>query len=62
VGQRISWKETASVFGTSWDTVYRAIQWVAHWGIVHPEIHEVNAIESDEIEYRMGHNYSTMVY
>jgi len=60
--KRLSWKETASIFGTSWDTVFRAIQWVVHWGIVYREISEVNAIGIDEIQYRKGHNYLTMVY
>lgn len=60
--KRLSWKETASIFGTSWDTVFRAIQWVVHWGIIHREISEVNAIGIDEIQYRKGHNYLTMVY
>lgn len=28
--KRMSWKETATVFSTSWDSVYRAVQWVVH--------------------------------
>jgi transposase len=60
--KRLSWKETASIFGTSWDTVFRAIQWVVYWGIAHREISQVNAIGIDEIQYRKGHNYLTMVY
>ncbi|TWU60257.1 hypothetical protein Poly51_05320 [Rubripirellula tenax] len=26
--KRLSWKETAMIFGSSWDTVFRAIDWV----------------------------------
>lgn len=59
--KRLSWKETASIFGTSWDTVFRAIQWIVHWGIAHREIAEVTAIGVDEIQYRRGHNNLTMV-
>ena len=33
--KRLSWQETAAIFGTSWDSVYRAIQWVVRWGIIH---------------------------
>jgi len=26
--KHLSWKQTASLFGTSWDTVYRSVAWV----------------------------------
>ncbi|MCO8121718.1 transposase [Stieleria sp. TO1_6] len=29
--RRLSWKETAAVFATSWDTVFRAVDWVVRW-------------------------------
>lgn len=60
--KRLSWKETAAIFGTSWDSVYRAIDWVVRWGLVHREIGEIEAIGVDEIAYRRGHKYITLVY
>jgi len=60
--KRLSWKETAIVFGTSWDTIYRSIQWVVRWGLKHREIGAVEAIGIDEISYRRGHKYLTLVY
>ena len=60
--KRLSWKETATIFGTSWDTVYRAVDWVVRWGLVHREIGEIEAIGIDEIQYRRGHQYLTLVY
>ena len=60
--KRLSWKETALVFGTSWDTVYRAIDWVVRWGLIHREIGSIEAIGVDEIAYRRGHKYLTLVY
>ena len=60
--KRLSWKETALIFGTSWDTVYRAIGWVVRWGLIHREIGPVEAIGVDEIAYRRGHKYLTLVY
>jgi transposase len=60
--KRLSWKETATVFGTSWDTVFRAVDWVVRWGLVHREIGEIEAIGIDEIQYRRGHQYLTLVY
>lgn len=60
--KRLSWKETAKVFGTSWDTVYRSIRWVVGWGLKHREIGAMEAIGIDEISYRRGHKYVTLVY
>jgi transposase len=60
--KRLSWKETAMIFGTSWDTVFRAVEWVVRWGLVHREIGAIEAIGVDEIAYRRGHKYLTLVY
>jgi len=60
--KRLSWKETATIFGTSWDTVFRAVQWVVAWGRENQEIGEVEAMGIDEIQYRRGHRYLTLVY
>lgn len=60
--KRLSWKETAVIFGTSWDTVFRAVDWVVRWGLVHREIGTIEAIGVDEISYRRGHKYLTLVY
>lgn len=60
--KRLSWKETAAIFGTSWDTVFRAVQWIVHWGVIHREIGAIEAIGVDEIAYRRGHKYLTLVY
>ena len=60
--KRMSWKETATVFSTSWDSVYRAVQWVVHWGIAHRELSGIESIGIDEIQHRRGHHYLTLVY
>jgi transposase len=60
--KRLSWKETSQVFGTSSDTVVRAVQWVVRWGLANREITGVEAIGVDEIQYRRGHRYLTLVY
>ena len=60
--KRLSWKETASIFGTSWDSVFRAIQWVVNGGIVHRDLTGIESIGIDEIQYRRGNNYLTLVY
>ncbi|MEO1994541.1 MAG: ISL3 family transposase [Planctomycetaceae bacterium] len=60
--KRLSWQETATIFGTSWDTVYRSIRWVVRWGIANQDIGTVEAIGIDEIQYRRGHRYLTLVH
>jgi transposase len=60
--KRLSWQEVATIFGTSWDSVYRAIHWVVSWGIVHREVSGLESIGIDEIQYRRGHKYLTLVY
>jgi transposase len=60
--RRLSWKETATIFRTSWDTVFRAVEWVVRWGLAHREAGDIEAIGVDEIAYRRGHKYLTLVY
>ena len=60
--KRLSWKEVATIFGTSWDSVYRAIHWVVCYGVVHRDLSGIEAIGIDEIQYRRGHKYLTLVY
>jgi transposase len=60
--KRLSWQEVAKVFGTSWDSVYRAIYWVVSYGIVKRDLHSITSIGIDEIQYRRGHKYLTLVY
>jgi len=60
--KRLSWKETASIFRTSWDTVFRSVRYAVRWGIVHRELDGIEAIGIDEVQYQRGHHYLTVVY
>ena len=33
--RRLSWRETAEVFQTSWESVYRSVEWFVEWGLAH---------------------------
>jgi hypothetical protein len=33
--RRLSWRETATVFQTSWESVYRSVEWFVEWGLAH---------------------------
>lgn len=58
----LSWKQTARHFKTSWDTVFRSVQWVVQYGLDHRCLDGITAIGIDEVAYTSGHNYMTLVY
>jgi transposase len=60
--KRLSWQETAEVFGTSWEKVFRAVKHAVLWGLAHRELKGIKAIGVDEIQWRRGHQYLTLVY
>ncbi len=60
--KRLSWKETADIFETSWDTVFRAVKFVVDYGLAHRNLESVTEIGVDEISVFKGHKYLTLVY
>jgi transposase len=56
--RRLSWKETAEAFRTSWDKVFDAVEHVVTWGLEHRTLGQIDAIGVDEIQYSKGHKYS----
>jgi transposase len=60
--RRLSWKETAEAFRTSWDKVFDAVEQVVTWGLEHRTLGPIEAIGVDEIQYAKGHKYLTLVY
>jgi transposase len=63
--RRLSWKETAQVFHTSWEAVYRSVQWFVQWGLEHRPLEGVEAIGVDEIHWGKGQkadNFLTVIY
>ena len=60
--RKLSWKETAESFHTSWDKVCDAVDYVVHWGLEHRTLDSIRAIGVDEIQYAKGHKYLTLVY
>jgi hypothetical protein len=47
--RRLSWKETAEAFRTSWEKVFDAVEHVITWGLEHRVLGEIDAIGVDEI-------------
>lgn len=60
--KRLSWQETADIFETSWDTVFRAVKFVVDYGLTHRSLEGVTEIGVDEIAVFKGHKYLTLVY
>lgn len=60
--KRLAWQEVAAVFHTSWQSVFRSVRYAVFWGIVHRKWGTIAAIGIDEIAWRKGHKYLTLVY
>jgi transposase len=60
--RRLSWKDTAEAFHTSWEKVFNAVEHVVSFGLAHRTLGQIDAIGVDEIQYAKGHKYLTLVY
>ena len=63
--RRLSWKDTARMFGTSWEMVYRSVYWFVQWGLKHRELDQVQSLGVDEIHWGKGkraENFLTVLY
>jgi hypothetical protein len=60
--RRLSWKETAEAFRTSWEKVFDAVEHVVTYGLEHRVLGQIDAIDVNEIQYAKGHKYLTLVY
>jgi transposase len=60
--ERLSWQEVASAFHTSWEAVYRSVQYAVSWGLEHRKMSGIEAIGIDEVRWRRGHHDRTVVY
>lgn len=63
--RRLSWRETAQVFQTSWEAVYRSVEWFVQWGLAQRVLQGVEAIGVDEIHWGHGlraDNFLTVIY
>jgi len=60
--RKLSWKETAEAFRTSWEKVCDAVEYVVTFGLEHRTLAPIRAIGVDEMQYARGHKYLTLVY
>ena len=60
--RRLSWREVATVFQVSWESVFRAVEMAVTWGLERRDLIGIQAIGVDEILWHRGHKYLTLVY
>ena len=63
--RRMSWREVARTFHTSWEAVYRSVEWFVEWGFAHRDLGGITAIGVDEIHWGRGKradNFLTVIY
>lgn len=60
--KHLSWTETAQIFGISWETVFRSVERAVDWGRSHADYSGIEAIGVDEIQWKYGQSYLTLVY
>jgi hypothetical protein len=63
--RRLSWRETAQIFQTSWEAVYRSVEWFVQWGLAHRQLQGVESLGVDEIHGGHGlraDNFLTVIY
>lgn len=60
--RRMSWAEVARCFHVSWEHVYRSVQHAVSWGLKHRDLDGIASIGVDEVQWKRGHKYQTLVY
>jgi len=60
--KRLSWQATADAFQTTWEDVFRSVKHAVEWGLARRDLSGIEAIGVDEVQWRNGHTYLTLVY
>ena len=63
--RHLSWRQTARSFRTSWEAVYRSVEWFVQWGLAQRRLDGVRSIGIDEIHWGKGKradNFLTVIY
>jgi transposase len=60
--KHLSWQAVADRFRTNWRNVFESVKHAVSWGLEHRNLDGIEAIGVDEIQWRHGHRYLTLVY
>ena len=52
----------ATCFQVSWDHVCNSVKQAVSWGLSHRDLDEIESIGVDEVQWKRGHKYQTLVY
>ena len=58
----LSWTETGRRFRVSWHVVFEAVRHAVEWGRAHQDLDGIRCIGVDELSWKKGHKYLTVVY
>lgn len=58
----LSWKDVSLNFNVSLKNVFDSVKYVVEYGLAHRDLSSVTAIGIDEIKWKIGHQYLTLVY
>jgi len=60
--KKLSWKEVGEAFKVGWGQVMESVEHVVNYGLEHRILDNISTLGIDEIQYRKGHEYLTLVY
>lgn len=60
--KRLSWTEVGQIFGTTFETVFRAVERAVEWGRSQADYSGIESVGIDEIQWKFGQTYLTLVY
>lgn len=58
----LAWKQVARRFRFSWDTVFRCVEHAVRWGLERRSLDGILALGVDELAWKKGQKYLTLVY
>jgi transposase len=58
----LSWSDVARVWRTSWHNVHTSVCMAVQWGRDHMNLEGITAIGIDELQWKRGHKYITLIY
>jgi transposase len=60
--KRMSWRDVARTFRTSWENVFQSVEMAVEWGRAHVDLTGIEAIGIDEIHWSRKSKFLTLVY